>query len=115
MNTCKACLNDCFERFLVRFISGRDLSQRKSSAQRYDSPQQYQSVVQNNDTDDDDDDDVVIGSSSSLNSDSRFEQSYLSKYKTGSSQNVRKSQMSRIQEEEHGLGNVSWYSGKFGL
>ena len=83
-------------------ISGQSL-QRKRSEQRNDSANRYRDAVDDDD-DDDDDDDVVIGSSSSLNSNDRFEQAYLTKYKTGSSQNVRRSQMTRIQEEERSIG-----------
>ena len=60
---------------------------------------------------DDDDDDVVIGSSTSLNSNDRFEQSYLSRYKTDSKQRGYQEshspavRMSSIREEKHKKGN----------
>ena len=70
-------------------------------------------IYDEDDDDDDDDGDVVIGSTASLNSNNRFEQAYLTKYKADSSQNAPKSQMSRIQEEERSIGKYSYQSQEY--
>ena len=71
------------------------------------------------DQDSDDDDDVVIGSSTSLNSNDRFEQSYLSRYKTDSKQRGYQdsyspaARMSSIREEKHKKGNFCGLLSRF--
>jgi len=97
------------EDYTTRSSIERQSLHRSRKEESRDSQNYHRNSIDRNDDgdDDDDDDDVVIGSTSSLNSDSKFEQAYFSKYKSSSSQYSGRQQMSRIEEEQRSRGNNS--------